>query len=206
MILKIKMTSNINKEFDFGYVCYNDILVGDFLREIKDKFFADFNIDDSPHALLGHFNFINNGVKQKAKLNFKLLTFLNNFNYDLDSIDMEFLYGIGGGFGFKSIARIYVNGGEPHASPHVHVYPGKATESFARIALSTMTQMEGDSESFSDLFKRKDRNKIIKFLKENKEKLEELYIRTNKGEFVTDSFILTYDGEKYITYNCGRYS
>ena len=69
-----------------------------------------------------------------------------------------------------------------------------------------MTQMNGDSESFADLFKRKERNEIIKFLKENKEKLEELYIRTNKGEFITDSYTLTYNGKKYITYHCGRYN
>lgn len=206
MNLKIFITSNVKKKYEFCCECNKDISVEDFLKEIKDKFFTDFNIDDSPQALLGHFNFINDDVKQKAKLDFNLLAFLNNFNYELDSIHMEFLYGIGDGFDFKSIAWIYVNGGEPHARPHVHIYSNKKTKSFVRIVLSSMTQMKGDSESFADLFKRKERNEIIKFLKENKEKLEELYIRTNKGEFITDSYTLTYDGKKYITYHCGRYN
>ena len=206
MKLKIFVTSNVERKYEFSFECNEDILVEEFLKSIKSKYFYNFNIDDSPHSLLGHFNFINNNVRQKAKLDFKLLTFFNNFNYELGAIHMEFLYGIGGGFDFKSIAWIYINGGEPHARPHVHIYSSKKTKSFARIVLSNMTQMKGDSKSFSDLFKKRERDEIIKFLEENKEKLEELYIRTNKGEFITDSYTLTYDGKKYITYYCGRYN
>ena len=68
-----------------------------------------------------------------------------------------------------------------------------------------MTQMKGDSIKFSDLFSNKDRKAIISFLKENKEKLEDIYKRTNRGEFITETYILTYNGEKYITYEHGRY-
>ena len=206
MELKFKITSNIDKNFDFSYICDENTLVEEVLTVIYDNYFKYCDDENTHDVLLPHFTFLNGDLRQKAKLDFKLLTFLRNFNYDLTyPIRLEFLDGIGGGFGLEDIAEIRINGGEPHASPHVHVYSGKKTGPFVRIVLSTMTQMKGDSIKFSDLFSNKDRKAIISFLKENKEKLEDIYKRTNKGEFITETYILTYNGEEYITYEHGRY-
>lgn len=207
MKLKLIITSNIKDTIYYNYNCDEQTLVEDMLEIIYNKYFNYANEENVHDVLLPHFNFINGDIKQKARLDFKLLEFLNNFNYDLNNhIHLEFLDGIGGGFGFENIAEIRINGGEPHASPHVHVYPGKKNGSFVRIVLSTMTQMKNDAEKFSDLFKLKERKEIIKFLMENKEKLEEIYIRTNKGEIITESYILTYNGEEYIIYSLGKYN
>ncbi len=207
MKLKLIITSNIKDIIHFNYNCDEHTLVENMLETIYNKYFNYAKEENVHDALLPHFNFINGNIRQKAKLDFKLLEFLNNFNYDLNnSIHLEFLDGIGGGFGLEDIAEIRINGGEPHAAPHVHVYPGKKTGLFVRIVLSTMTQMKNDVEKFSDLFNSKERKEIIKFLKENKDKLEEIYTRTNKGEYITERYILTYNGEDYTTYSFGKYN
>ncbi len=130
--------------------------------------------------------FKKDGVNQKARANFKLLEFLNNFGYDLNSVEISWLCGMGGGFALNNGIMIRINADEPHAEPHVHVYPGRFSEFFVRISLTSFTQMKGDKEEFTKLFDRKNRKTIEKVLKDkkNNSKFIEYYNRATKGEYI----------------------
>lgn len=205
MKLKITLDSNINQKYEFEHECRDNITSKEFFEEIHNKFFKDYNDVNINDEYIPCFSFVKNDTNQKPIGTFNLLEFLENFDYDLYDLQVFYKYGVGGGFDFDGIAKICVNANEPHKEPHVHIYPGKASEDYVRIAIKTRTQMKGDSKKFEDLFKNKERKKIKEFLRENKDKLIDFYNRTTKGEYITEEYILYYDGKQYELYTSRIY-
>ena len=193
MKLKFEIHTCEHDVFEYEYNCDNNTLVKDLYESIDNDLFKEYENDDL--TLL--YAFEHDGVEQKARLDFKLLEFLNNFNYDLKKIKLLYLYGRGAGCDFDDIAIIRVNNGEPHCEPHVHIYSYRKNKTI-RIVLSTMTQMKNDSDKFQKVFSRKERKKLLEFLKQNRSKLEDFYVRCMKGEYITEEYALAYNGKKYI--------
>ncbi len=193
MELEFEIYTRNDGVFEYKYSCDNNTLIKDLYDSIHNDLFKE----DESDNLISLFAFEHNGVEQKARLDFKLLKFLKNFNYDFKKIKLLYVYGIGAGCDFDDIAIIRVNNGEPHNRPHVHIYSYRKKQ-FVRIVLSTMTQMKNDSVKFEDIFSVKERKKILQFLKQNKSKLEDFYIRCMKGEYITEEYALAYNGKKYI--------
>ncbi len=205
MKLNITIKSNIYETKIISYECNDEILVKDFLEDIYDKYYNTLHMSPSCEELIGHFDFLKCGKRQKAQLDYLLRDFLNNFNYRYDRLKMEFIDGIGGGFGFGGFADIRINNGEPHQTPHVHIYSSSKGDGYVRIALTTMTQMYGDKIKFNKLFNKKQRDILLRFLNENKAEFIDLYERNNKGELITKEYEFALDGEVVTTYSCGKY-
>lgn len=157
---------------------------------------------DVQDDLIGHFSFVDNfGKEQKAQLEFSVQKFLNNFNYDINCVNMKYFcaFGIGGYYEFEDIAKIQINSSEPrHKNPHVHITRIGKHDNYFRIDLNTLTQMNGDKFNWNKEFNRKERELIIDFLIKNKEKLIDFYNRYTKGEYITEEYVLNYDGQKYF--------
>lgn len=200
--VKRKVIISINNENKKVIYFFNSkTKVREFLQYlVKYTELSDYQINDN--ELIGCFDFIDiNGEKQKAKLDFSLESFLKNFNYDPENIKMHFdcAFGIGNSFEFDEIAKIQINSNEPtHQNPHVHIYKIKKYYSYCRIDLKTFSQLKTDSLKFDDLFSKKERKKILDFLKENQEKLIDYYNHCTKGEYITENYILEYRGKEYV--------
>lgn len=205
MKLNLIIKSNIYDTKSILYECDDNILVKDFLEDIYNKYYNTFNTPPSCEELIGHFDFLKCRKRQKAQLDYLLKDFLDSFKYRYDRLKMEFIDGIGGGFGFGGFADIRINNGEPHSEPHVHIYSNRKGDGFVRIALNTMTQMYGDKVKFNKIFNKKQRDLLLRFLRENKNELIELYNRSNKGELITKEYEFALDGEVVTTYTCGKY-
>ncbi len=185
------------------YECTPKTKVKEFLLSLLDSVETTDYFDESyiNTELLGHFGFINEDFgEQKAQLDYSLLEFLNNFNYDLNNVNMNYYeaYGIGAYVELKEIARIQINGSEKeHNNAHVHITrPEKRFPCF-RIDLKTLTEMKNDNPTWETEFKHKERNEILSFLEHNKEKLMDYYNRTTKGEYITEDYTLYYKNKKY---------
>ena len=111
-------------------------------------------------------------------------------------------YGIGASCVFEDIAKIEIRSREPnHAGiPHVHVYKkGKENESIS-ILLTSFEVIPKCEREWNKYYSSNERNLILDFLKVNKEKLSEFYDRCNKGEYITEDYILAYNGKQYDFY------
>ncbi len=195
MKLKVNLFDKLtgtNETFDYN--CDKDITINDFFLDIYNRFLKSYYKDNIKN-FTPYFEFKKENKFQMARSEYKLIKFLKNFNYDYNNIDIVFIYGRGGGFDFERIGQIFINAGEPHSSAHIHIK--SLSKKFVRLNLNTFTQMKGDSIKFEDLFSLQERKKILNFLKENDKKLIDYYERCNKGEYITDTYILYYNGKEY---------
>ena len=199
MKLFLIISSNMCETKYIEYECNDDITINNFLEDIYNRFYDDLNLKVDFKDLVNHFRFIKDGNHQKARMDFKLKNFLNNFNYNFDNVNMEFLDGTGAGFGLMGFARIVINNGD-HNPPHVHIYSTKDDKEYIRIDLTTLTQMKNDAIKYEKLFNRKQRIVINHFLSENKKRFDDLFKKFNKGEIITEEYIFTIDGKRVATY------
>lgn len=187
------------------YIANDNTKVRDLLKflyyEVENQNFV--NRDYEEAELIGCFTF--KGLsEQKAMLDFPLLKFLDNFKYDLNNVNIIYDpgYGIGASCVFEDIAKIEIRSREPnHAGiPHVHVYKkGKENESIS-ILLTSFEVIPKCEREWNKYYSSNERNLILDFLKVNKEKLSEFYDRCNKGEYITEDYILAYNGKQYDFY------
>lgn len=186
--------NELPREFDYEY--REQTKIRDLLLELSNKTKLSV-IGERDAELIGHFSFVINGEKVKAKLDYPLYRFINNF--ELSSgihIIPIWGYGIGGAFNFKEIARISMYAND-HCSPHVHIYPIGNREKCIRINLNTLTQMKGDKTKFNECFNIKERKEIINFLKCNSEQLIEQYRNDLLGIYNEQDYIFVYEDNKY---------
>jgi len=183
------------------YECTPKTKVKEFLLSLLDLLTDYFDPSYIDKELLGHFSFFNKKYgEQKAQLEYPLIDFLSNFDYNFNDIHMEFFeaYGIGAYVELEELARIQINNSEKeHNNAHVHISRPKKRSPCFRIDLKTLTEMKNDNPTWETEFKNKERKEILSFLECNKEKFIDYYNRATKGEYITENYTLYYRNKKY---------
>ena len=162
-----------------------------------------FNRSYEHSELLGCFRFHNEKYgEQRAILNYKLLSFLSNFNYDLHNVEIYYDQGYGWGatiFEFEELADIKINNNEPkHMDrPHVHICKVGKKDKGISISLTTFEPFPECQKEWNKRYKKKEQDAIINFLKENAEVLSDYYNRNTKGEYIMNYSTLAYNGKVY---------
>ena len=159
------------------------------------------NYSDYDDSLLGVFTFVKANRKQKARLDYKFLEFIKNFDYDMNKIEVRYSesYGIGGASAeIEDLCKITINNGEPHQEPHIHVSKPRKYDHEFRMSLTTFTQMNGDIHDWRIKFSKKQRKEILNVLKNNNEILTKAYVDYQKGKLITDNYTISYNGRKYF--------
>lgn len=166
--------------------------------EIEKNLFVNDEYEQT--ELLGCFSF-KKDFHQKADLEYPILKFLNNFGYDLNNVQIIYdpAYGIGAYCEFEEIAKIRIYGDEPkHINrPHVHICEIGKKDKGISVSLTTFEPFNGCEKEWNQKYSKKEQEELIHFLKENKEKLVDFYNRCTKGEYITEDYILAYNGKTY---------
>lgn len=126
-----------------------------------------------------------------AKSNYNFHKFIKKHYDKLDIIKIEFIIGIAGGNGaeIKNLCKIKMYGNEPHHKgySHVHIYRCDGKKDSITISLNDL-QIKQKSKA-NELFSKKELNKILQIISENKEALVENYNKLVNGENI-ESFLL----------------
>lgn len=203
MLIKLEeYYSSENKE-KYCFDANENTTVAEYDRYLLNLFWkTDYGVDDYTLSYIVSFN--NDGIWRYARHDYSLLEFFNNFNFDINNIEVSLNEGYGRGAAaiINNDIKIQLNAneGKHHFTPHVHISRPYKHDKEYRINLNNYEQMKGDSEDWSKEFNRKERKKIIECLKNNSETLIDMYNRITKGEHIEENIWLVYEGRKIKIY------
>lgn len=166
-----------------------ETVLGRVYKKISNK-----NIEKNDYRIKEGLAFVlNDGSIVFAKMSFNFYKFMKKHYDNLDLISIEFIIGIPGGNGaeIRNLCKIKMYGNEPHHKgySHVHIYrcDGKKERESITISLNDLQIKKNDKSM--ELFSKKEINKILQIISENKNVLVETYKKMTNGENI-ESFLL----------------